>query len=407
MTNRFLSKFSIPPPLRAATHALGATQLIGWGTTMYAPAILAAPIVADTDWARTDVFAAFSASLLIGALIARPIGRLIDRQGGRVALTAGSGLTALGLAMAAIAPSLAFYYAAWAVLGIAMRLMLYEAAFATLAAAGGNDARRSISIITLYGGLASTVFWPIGWELIGLFGWRATLVVFAALHLFVCLPLHVFLMPKSSSAAAAEAIPAETGDDPEGVLAGRERTIALVTLTVAFVLLMYVNSALAAHVIDILTAFGLASENAVAIASLRGVGQVAGRVWEIGFGGALHPLAIATLAIGLTPLAMVVLMLPLGIAGAILFAFGQGVSNGLLTIARGVAPLVLFGARGYGATIGVMTGPILLAIALAPALYAAIVELYGHKIAMFSNIAAALVGMALVALLFWRGRRRR
>jgi len=80
---RIFSKFAIPGPVRAATHALGLTQIIGWGTTMYAPAILATPIVADTGWGRTEVFAAFSASLVIGALAARPAGKLIDRHGGR------------------------------------------------------------------------------------------------------------------------------------------------------------------------------------------------------------------------------------------------------------------------------------------------------------------------------------
>ena len=200
---RILTKFSIPFPLRAPTHALGATQIIGWGTTMYAPAILASPIVADTGWARTDVFAAFSASLVISALLARPAGRLIDRQGGRAALAAGSGLTALGLAGAALAPTLPLYFAAWAVLGVAMRLMLYEAAFATLAAAGGSDARRAISVLTLYGGLASTVFWLAGFELIEAFGWRATFAVYAALNLFVCLPLHAFLLPAHRAAEEA------------------------------------------------------------------------------------------------------------------------------------------------------------------------------------------------------------
>ena len=401
------SKFSIPPHLRAATHALGATQLIGWGTTMYAPAILAAPIVADTGWARTDVFAAFSASLLIGALIARPIGRLIDRQGGRAALTVGSGVTALGLALAAFAPSLAFYFAAWAVLGVAMRLMLYEAAFATLATLGGNDARRAISILTLYGGLASTVFWLVGWKLIAAFGWRATCAIYAALNLLVCLPLHAFFLPASKTAVSAEPRAAETQETRAGILVGRERRLALVILTLAFVLLMYVNSALAAHAIDILTAFGFSHESAVATASLRGIGQVAGRLWEILFAGALHPLALTVIAIGLTPLALAALLLPWGISGAILFAFGQGASNGLLTIARGVAPLVLFGSAGYGTLIGAMAIPVLMAIALAPALYAAIVEFYGHPVAMLTNIAAAVIGMALVLLLFWRIRRRR
>ncbi|MEK7246480.1 MAG: MFS transporter [Pseudomonadota bacterium] len=402
---RILSKFSIPQHLRASTHALGATQIIGWGTTMYAPAILATPIVADTGWARTDVFAAFSASLVIGALLARPAGRLIDRHGGRAALAAGSGLTALGLALAAIAPTLPLYFAAWAVLGVAMRLMLYEAAFATLAAAGGNDARRAISVLTLYGGLASTVFWLIGWELIAAFGWRATFAVYAALNLCVCLPLHAFFLPASGPAGPAAERDATASENRAGVLVGRERKIALVTLTIAFVLLMYVNSALSAHLIDILIAFGLSSENAVAVASLKGIGQVAGRIWEIVFAGAFHPLTLSTIAIGLTPLALATLLLPLGIAGAILFTFGQGASNGLVTIARGVAPLVLFGSAGYGTLIGAMAAPVLMAVALAPAAYAALVERYGPPIAMLTNIAAALIGFVMVALLAWWARK--
>lgn len=400
-----LSKFSIPGPLRAATHALGATQIIGWGTTMYAPAILASPIVADTGWARTDVFAAFSASLVIGALAARPAGRLIDRQGGRTALAVGSGLTALGLAGAALAPSLPFYFAAWAVLGIAMRLMLYEAAFATLAVAGGSDARRAISVLTLYGGLASTVFWPLGAELIAAFGWRATFAVYAALNLFVCLPLHAFFLPAAGVAVPSGERSAGAPDHHAGLLAGRERKIALVTLTLAFVLLMYVNSALSAHLIDILAAFGLPYESAVAASSLKGIGQVVGRVWEIVFAGGFHPLTLCVIAIGLTPLALVALLLPVGVAGAVLFAFGQGASNGLVTIARGAAPLVLFGSAGYGTLIGTMAAPVLMAIAVAPAAYAAIIEAYGHQFGMLTNIVAALAGLGLVMFLAWRVRK--
>ncbi len=403
---RIFSKFAIPGPVRAATHALGLTQIIGWGTTMYAPAILATPIVADTGWGRTEVFAAFSASLVIGALAARPAGKLIDRHGGRAALAAGSGLAALGLGGAALAPTLPLYFSAWAVLGLAMRFMLYEAAFATLASAGGADARRAISVLTLYGGLATTVFWPLGAELIAAFGWRATFAIYAALNLLVCLPLHALFLPQSAPAVAAPEKTAAASDGGTGLLAGRERMVAVVGLTLAFVLLMYVNSALSAHAIDILIAFGLSHDAAVMAASLKGIGQVTGRVWEIVFGGALHPLTLTLIAIGLTPFALVALLLPLGLAAGIAFAFGQGASNGLVTIARGVAPLVLFGSAGYGALIGAMTAPVLLAIALAPALYAVIVEAWGHEAAMLSNIAAAAVGFAIVVWLARRVRRR-
>jgi len=403
---RIFSKFAIPGPVRAATHALGLTQIIGWGTTMYAPAILATPIVADTGWGRTEVFAAFSASLVIGALVARPAGKLIDRTGGRAALATGSGLAALGLGGAALAPTLPLYFLAWAVLGFAMRFMLYEAAFATLASAGGADARRAISVLTLYGGLATTVFWPLGAELIAAFGWRATFGIYAALNLFVCLPLHALFLPKSAPTVAVSEKTAAAADSGTGLLVGRERTAAVIGLTLALVLLMYVNSAISGHAVDILVAFGLSHDAAVIAASLKGIGQVAGRVWEIVFSGALHPLTLTMIAIGLTPLALVVLLLPLGVAGAVAFAFGQGASNGLVTIARGVAPLVLFGAAGYGALIGAMTAPVLLAIALAPALYAVIIEAWGHEAAMLSNIAAATVGFAIVVWLARRVRRR-
>jgi predicted MFS family arabinose efflux permease len=290
------------------------------------------------------------------------------------------------------------------VLGLAMRLMLYEAAFATLAAAGGSEARRALSVLMLYGGLASTVFWPLGAALIAAFGWRATFGIYAAFNLFICLPLHAFFMPKASvPTARAEA--AEATAKSGIYLRGRERTLAVVALTLAFVLLMYVNSALSAHVVDILIAFGLSYDHAVFASSLKGIGQVAGRLWEILFAGALHPLTLTMIAIGLTPLALAALLLPFGLAAGFAFAFGQGASNGLITIARGVVPLVLFGPAGYGALIGAMSAPVLLAVAIAPALYAVIVGAWGHEAAMLSNIAAATTGFAIVAGLAWRMRR--
>ena len=57
-----------------------------------------------------------------------------------------------------------------------MRLTLYDAAFATLARLDGPAARRPISQITLLGGLASTVFWPIGDALARSLGWRGAVV---------------------------------------------------------------------------------------------------------------------------------------------------------------------------------------------------------------------------------------
>jgi predicted MFS family arabinose efflux permease len=338
--------------------------------------------------------------------LVRPVGRLIDSYGGRPVMTAGSGVAALGLLIAAVAPTLPIYFAAWAIIGLAMRLALYEAAFATLAVAGGRDARRAISVLTLYGGVASTVFWPIGWALIETVGWRGTFAVFAAFHLVVCLPLHAYFLPTTPAAAAPAGADPLAAAPSGATLTGRERTIALVLFTIAFALLLYVNSALSAHFIDTLVAFGLSGGAAVTIAAVRGVGQVAGRLWEIVFASGLAPMTLTLIAVGLTPLAFAILFLGAGLVGATLFAFGQGASNGLVTIARGVVPLLLFGPAGYGLLVGTMATPGLIAMALAPAMHAAFVDVWGHKIALAVALAAAVVGFLLVLVLALRIRRR-
>src|SRR5690606_2617390 len=118
------------------------------------------------------------------------VGRLMDRRGGRLAMSVGSVLAALGLVILSQVRDPVSYLAAWAFLGLAMRLTLYDAAFAALVQVTPSRGRRAISYLTLFGGLASTVFWPIGHVLNGAYGWRTTLLIFAAINLLVCLPLH-------------------------------------------------------------------------------------------------------------------------------------------------------------------------------------------------------------------------
>ena len=390
------------PGTRRVVNVLGVTQIVSWGTTFYASTVLAAPITADTGWSKTAVYGAFSFALVAGALLAQPVGRLIDRAGGRWTMAAGSLVAALGLSVAGLATSIAVYWAAWAILGIAMRLVLYEAAFATLARAAGHEARRAISILTLYGGFASTLFWPIGWALIDAYGWRATFGVFAALNLLVCLPLHA-LLPQGNVP-----VPKADGDIPpvheEGVLRPDQRRFARIALTLCFALFMYANAALSAHLVDTLVVFGLTVAAAVSLSTLRGVGQVAARLWEILFAARLRPMTLCLIAIGLTPVALLALAgMPLLMCAAA-FAFLQGASNGLITIMRGVVPLLLFGARGYGALIGAMTAPALLSTALAPAVHAALIDYGGHVVALLVVLLSVVLAFALAALVAWRLR---
>ena len=191
-------------PATIAILALGITQIVAWGTTLYALGVLGKPIAADTGWSQTIVFGGLTIGLLVSSATSTFVGRFIDRRGGQSVMAIGSILVAVGLVLLALVPSIATYLAAWAFLGLAMRMTLYDAAFAALVQVTPSRGRRAISYLTLFGGFASSVFWPIGHALNSAYGWRTTLLIFAAINLLVCLPLHWFGLARRETEAQAE-----------------------------------------------------------------------------------------------------------------------------------------------------------------------------------------------------------
>ena len=55
--------------------ALGVTQIFAWGTSYYLPAVLAAPIVADTGWSLAWVVGGLSLGLLTAGVISPSVVR--------------------------------------------------------------------------------------------------------------------------------------------------------------------------------------------------------------------------------------------------------------------------------------------------------------------------------------------
>ena len=387
---------------RGLVWALGASQLTMWGITYYQVAVFGEPIVRETGWSRTEVYGGFSAALVIMGLVSAWTGRLIDRRGGRPVMTAGSLIGAAGCLLIAVSTNLVVYYLGWIVLGLAMRLSLYDAAFASLARVGGPEARRPIAQITLLGGLASTVMWPIGQLLIEWLGWRWALVAFAGLAL-ATIPLHLMIPAERYAAGTGgTAAPlAPRADTPARIALAGFLYATMVTLTSAL------NSAMSAHMIAILVSLGLAAGVAVGIGALRGIGQSASRLAEILFGRRLDPVALGVLATGIIPLGFVIGLWSGSASWAgIAFALLYGAGNGLVTIIRGTQPLVLFDPSSYGTIVGRLIGPSFYVSALAPALFAFLIERHGAASALYvSTAVAALVFASSVWL--WLAFRRR
>lgn len=396
-------------PATAAVLALGITQVIAWGTTLYALGVLGKPIAADTGWSQSLVFSGLTVGLLVSSAISAFVGRKMDRHGGQVTMSIGSILIAIGLVLLAIVHGPYTYLAAWAFLGVAMRLSLYDAAFAALVQVTPSRGRRAISYLTLFGGFASTVFWPIGHALNAAYGWRTTLLIFAAINLAICLPLHWFgLSRRETPDQAEQARKTDTAATPEGVhLEGAARRIAMVLFSVIVAASAVVFGALAVHLVPLLEAAGLATAIAVFVASLKGAAQVAGRIWDLTLARKWHPIDVGRVSVAFMPLSFLVLILGgTSLYTALAFTLLFGISNGLVTIMRGAVPLALFGPKGYGEVLGILATPYLLLAALAPGAFALVVEHYGYGTAEAILLGTGLfsfLGMEIMAL--WYRRR--
>jgi len=390
--------------LSRAITALGITQIVGWGSTYYSSAVLFAPMAEDTGWSITLVFGAFSWAMLLSGLISRRVGELAERHGEQRVMTLGSfGITA-GLLLLASAQHPLQLVLAWTLLGIAMRASLYESAFSALARLAGSGARRAISVVTLWGGLASTVFWPFGHWLVGQWGWRVTFVIYAALNLLLCVPLHhrflAAIRPAAERQATPSTAPGAAASNPgapldRGSLDEVLRPRALLALSGLLAAHSFVFGALSAHLPRLLEALGLAAAAAIALASMKGVAQVAARFVELSLQRFLGPIAVGLISTAMLPFGL--LMMDLSAPHLAMVSVGcmiYGASNGLITIVRGSVTLQMFGHAGYAATLGRIAAPGLVAGALAPMSYAALIERFGHAIALEVLTAIAMLGFA-------------
>lgn len=372
--------------------SLGVAQTLAWASTYYLPAMLARPMARDLGVSEPTIFAAFSAALVVSALVGPHAGRRIDRWGGRPVLMGTSAVFALGLALMALANGPLGLFAAWAVLGLAMGSGLYEAAFASLVRLYGRDARGAITGITLIAGFASTVGWPLTAALEHGFGWRGACWAWAGLHLLIGLPLNAWL-PASGAAAPAPATHAAAEAEPAAPPVSTAALLAWV-----FAVTWFISTAMAAHLPRLLDATGVAPATALLVSALVGPAQVAGRLLEFGFLGRLHPLQSARAAALMHPLGAALLAL-LGAPVAAAFALLHGAGNGILTIAKGTLPLALFGPQGYGHRQGLLMLPARLGQALSPWLFGLLLAAFGSAALWFS---AGLALSALAALSFIR-----
>lgn len=385
------------PGRAVVVSALGVTQMFAWGASYYLPAVLAAPIAADTGWSLTLVVGGFSLGLLTAGLVSPLVGRAIARRGGRPVLAASAGLLAVGLSALALASSRPAFLIAWQFIGLGMGTGLLDPAFATLGRLYGARGRSAMTTVTLFAGFASSVCWPLAAFLDAHLGWRGACLVFAGVQSVVSLPIYLFVLPREPRQPTTP--PVVKGSPTFAPLQPETRQRGLFLLLAASTTLhSVILTVFSVHLLAVLQAKGLALAAAVGLGALVGPSQVAARAVEMAVARYHHPIWTKLASASLVAAGLAVLWR--GGQAMILALMLYGAGIGLESIARGTLPLAIFGPERYPLIIGRIAMASLVAQAAAPSIGTALIEAGGLDVAMTIFVAAAAVNVLLTAGLF-------
>lgn len=393
--------------LRRVVTVLSTVQITSWGVLYYAFAALQSSISLDTGWSSVAVTGAFSLAQFIAGGIGIWVGRHIDDFGPRRVMTGASLVAIPGVLAVAFAPSLWWFYADWALVGVAMAGTLYPPAFAALTRWGGHHRVAALTTLTLVAGLASTVFAPLASVLDDRLGWRGAYLVLLTGLVVITVPLHWWGLnhpwnpapvEHESSPEAGATTPPASGS--RAALTGVARTMPFVLLALANALTALAVFAVVINLVPMLVEQGMSRNLAAVALGLGGVGQVVGRLGYARFARSTSVTARGVIVLAGVSLATTALALA-PTSAALLIALGMvlGLMRGIYTLIQATAITDRWGPSAYGRLNGILTAPALAASAAAPFAGAALAQLLGS----YSNAFLALAGLAAVAAILMLG----
>lgn len=392
-------KMSEPHPFRRIVLPLAVAETVVWAAMYYAFPALLPEWERDTGWSKTELSAAFTFALVVAAALAPVAGRLIDHGYGRQVFAGGAALGAVMLALLSQVTALWQFYCLWIGLGVAMSSTLYEACFAVLTRTMGTQAKRAITLVTLVAGFAGTVSFPSAHVLVGVVGWRGTVLVFAGAIVVVALPL-IWIGCREAERHGAETAPTASRSASQAMWV--MKTLPFWLLAASFAMIALDHGMLVAHLLPILDDRGVHAEAAVLAASMIGPMQVAGRLAMMAAERHVSTIAIAMgcyIAMGLAAgLLLGTSLVPSLVVGFVIF---QGAGVGVTSIIRPVIVAKLLGRRDFGVISGMLAVPFMGGYAASPMVAALVWESGGYQLVLLLAISASVLGL-LALLAAWR-----
>jgi predicted MFS family arabinose efflux permease len=370
------------PSQAVLTLGLGAGQTLAFASSFYLMGVLGDAIAADLSLKPSLVSGLMSLAFLASALAAPTAGRWIEARGGKQVLLLSNLVFALGLGLIGVAPNGVVVALGLSVIGTGMALGLYGTPFAILVSLYGDGARRPITGVSLIGSLGSSLGWPLTLWFEQQLGWRGACFAWAAVHLLICLPLTAWLVPHAPG--GAHHVHAEGPAEP--VRWDRR----MIQMAVLFSCAWFISTAMSTHLPRLLVASGLTPAKAAGTAALVGLAAMSVRFAEFTVLRRFAPLITTRIATLMHPLGALFLLV-LGPVAAPALALGQGAGNGMLTVAKGVLPLSLFGSAGYAYRSALLTRPASIAQIGGPVLYGLVLERSAHSALALSSLLCLLM----------------
>ena len=353
------------------TLGLGFTQIVGWGTTYLMPSVLGRHLQDDLGISSELVFAGITVMFAVNAICSPRVGKVVDRIGARSLMAGGSVIYALALVGVSMSRGATSYLACWAVMGVASTLALSTPASIAIVQVAGPRSRQATAMLTIIGGLASTMFWPLTGLLDAAVGWRFTLLLYATIHLLACLPIHLLILPRRPPvhppAANTSAIGGAVAPDDLG------RVFLLLSISLAFGAFVFTGVQL--QMIEILRGLGLSPAQALLLASMIGPAQVSVRAFELVFGHRYSIMRSAVFGSVMLPVASASPSWPATSSPercSVVVTYGM--SNGLKAVQRATLLLALFGRAQFGAYMGRLALPQGIVSAVSPPIMAAMLR---------------------------------
>ena len=344
---------------------LAITQTVGYGVLFYSYSVFLAPMAASLHTSTTTVTGAWTASLLAGAAAAVPVGRWLDRHGGRALMSAGSiAATLLVLAWSRVGSVLELY-AVWIALGVVSAGVLYEAAFPVVISWFDTAHRaRALLAVTVVAGFASTIFLPLSGALNDAVGWRGAVLILALVHGALTIPLHLLIRrPPAREPGRAP----DSAAERTAITSAAFRDPVFWLLAASFVVQACAVAAVSVLLVTMLHSLGHSPGFSATVAGLLGVLSVTGRLattaagrrWSVG-GVTAAAFVVQTGGVVLLPLAG--RSVPGAIGCVLAFGFGLGVA----TIARPAMLADRYGTTAYATLAAAWNMPLTVVKAVGP-----------------------------------------